>query len=494
MSEKPLDDEDELITIDTEAETMIMDDDIEKFKNYITQKPIEDIKIKIPVCNACSLIEACAYYGSVNIFIFLNSYKKFEITNQCLYCAIIGGNTDIINECSKICQINSECFKAAYLSHNNKYLEYIFTHDLIDFESLTTKETREIAKAQNLKAVFLLYLKNKNSIIPWCAAFPQTTEILKSGEVELLISDTDKETLLHYAAFYNNVEGCEFLLNHFHASCDDDEWPLHREKNRKGKTPLHLAAQRNSKEAAELLILNGAKVEAKTYQRETPLHEAAQYNSKETVDLLLSHGSKINAEDKLGNLPIHFATEFLHYDMVEYLISHGASINEQNEFGETPLHISVTHEYKEIINLLLSHGANVNTETPDGQSPLTDAAQIDRKDIVELLIAHGANTESRLDEGKTALLAAIERKSKEMVECLLSHGADVNASDSDGRSALHYTIIYKNLDIAKILVSHGANITSKDHNGLTQIKFAQYFKRNEIHDFLVSIQEKHQEK
>jgi ankyrin repeat protein len=55
-------------------------------------------------------------------------------------------------------------------------------------------------------------------------------------------------------------------------------------------TPLHLAAQLGSKEIAEILIFNGANVNAKTKSGTTPLHAAAREGHKEIENLLIKHG------------------------------------------------------------------------------------------------------------------------------------------------------------------------------------------------------------
>ena len=98
-------------------EYIVMHDQIEKFKEYISQKRIDNdcVFLEIPdlvkyekIKNyeyrpfvKLSLIEACAYFGSVNIFFFLISNQGCKRTNNCLRYSIIGRNADIINECLK---------------------------------------------------------------------------------------------------------------------------------------------------------------------------------------------------------------------------------------------------------------------------------------------------------------------------------------------------------------------------------------------------------
>lgn len=77
---------------------IIMYDQIDKFKEYAAQQSLEDIEL-YSVYFRFSPIEASCYYGSVNIFNFIRSNLKQEITQSCLEYSFIGGNTDIINEC-----------------------------------------------------------------------------------------------------------------------------------------------------------------------------------------------------------------------------------------------------------------------------------------------------------------------------------------------------------------------------------------------------------
>ncbi|EAX97555.1 hypothetical protein TVAG_006860 [Trichomonas vaginalis G3] len=168
---------------ENEIDYIIMNDQIEKFREFVTERSLDDILIRTSGIIGLELIEACCYYGSVNIFNFLISNLNQEITNECLEYSFAGGNTDIINECLKYNKIDSGCFRYIVGSHNNKFLEFIFERDLFEEEFL---DINVIIESQNLKAVFLLYKKDKRLIMPWRAAFPQTFDIIKN---ELLPSN-----------------------------------------------------------------------------------------------------------------------------------------------------------------------------------------------------------------------------------------------------------------------------------------------------------------
>jgi cytohesin len=65
-----------------------------------------------------------------------------------------------------------------------------------------------------------------------------------------------------------------------------------------GWTPLHHAAYGGHKEIFEILIANGADVNAKMEDDDTPLDMAIKRRRTETADLLRKHGGKTSEELK----------------------------------------------------------------------------------------------------------------------------------------------------------------------------------------------------
>ena len=76
-----------------------------------------------------------------------------------------------------------------------------------------------------------------------------------------------------------------------------------------GETPLHWAARFGQSQVAELLIAEGADVNAKNVVGQTPLHWAAMAGHKEIIELLIAAGAEVNAKTKRGDTPLDLAED-----------------------------------------------------------------------------------------------------------------------------------------------------------------------------------------
>jgi ankyrin repeat protein len=87
-------------------------------------------------------------------------------------------------------------------------------------------------------------------------------------------------------------------------------------KNKKGLTPIHIAAEEGWPAICELLIKAGANVNAINYYRSTPLHRLTSIPKRrfrppghperyaETIKMLLKYGANINAVDRISQTPL----------------------------------------------------------------------------------------------------------------------------------------------------------------------------------------------
>ena len=106
-------------------------------------------------------------------------------------------------------------------------------------------------------------------------------------------------------------------------------------KGKDGWTSLHFALQLDHKEIVELLIANGADVNAKAEDGVAPLHVAAGGGHKEVAELLIANGADVNAKvvsgAAQGKTPLDAANETNHPKMADLLRKHGGKTKKELE-------------------------------------------------------------------------------------------------------------------------------------------------------------------
>ncbi len=150
----------------------------------------------------------------------------------------------------------------------------------------------------------------------------------KSGKVknmEILLACGAKidhfNALLHLAVENNRIEVVKFLLNR--------GANINARDTMVGMSVLHKAVEANYRLMTEFLLSNGANIHSKNNLGETALHIAAIKAHIDIIELLLSQGADIQARTidgwfGGGETPLHYAASADRVKVVQYLISQGA--------------------------------------------------------------------------------------------------------------------------------------------------------------------------
>lgn len=197
------------------------------------------------------------------------------------------------------------------LSILKKGFDMSTSHDLFaairmgDGTRLTTllAEQPTLVNARSQEGISLVlwaYYTGATDLLPTLlAANPQLDihDVAAMGDLDhlraLLTSDpslaraysSDGFTALHYVAFFSgSAEVASSLLN---AGAEVDAVA----RNPQQVTPLHSATARSHNAIIQLLLAQGANVNARQAGGETPLMEAAQNGDAALVDYLLTHGA-----------------------------------------------------------------------------------------------------------------------------------------------------------------------------------------------------------
>ncbi|XP_049516904.1 poly [ADP-ribose] polymerase tankyrase-1 [Dermacentor silvarum] len=238
-----------------------------------------------------------------------------------------------------------------------------------------------------------VHAKDKGGLVPLHNACSyghyEVADLLVKHGASVNVSDLWKFTPLHEATAKGKYDIVKLLLKH---GADPSK------KNRDGNTPLDLVKD-GDQDVADLLkgdaaLLDAAKkgnlarvmklvtsenINCRDSQgrNSTPLHLAAGYNNLEVAELLLENGADVNAQDKGGLIPLHNASSYGHLDIAALLIKYNTVVNATDRWGFTPLHEAAQKGRTQLCALLLAHGADSTMKNHEGQTPLDIAAAED---------------------------------------------------------------------------------------------------------------------
>jgi ankyrin repeat protein len=162
-------------------------------------------------------------------------------------------------------------------------------------------------------------------------------------------------------------------------------------------TPLIESCSRGNLKVAQLLLDNGADINAKKRNTgETALMEATSIDHKEIVELLLDHGADINDKDDHGDTTLFYASSQASIEIVKLLIDRGADVYAKNNRDETALMKASCNfsDDLQIAQLLLDCGVDINAKDNNGKTAVKEAENNRRFELVKFLLAKGAKSDS----------------------------------------------------------------------------------------------------
>ena len=135
-------------------------------------------------------------------------------------------------------------------------------------------------------------------------------------------------------------------------------------------------------ECAKLLIENGAKVNQKDNCGNTELMHACgcSFTDESLINLLLDNGADIDAQNDAEKTPLIIATDKGIYYTVEALLVRGADVVLMDENHDTALNIARRKRYKDIASLIESYEEkNTDKIYGKGDEELKVAIELDKK-------------------------------------------------------------------------------------------------------------------
>lgn len=137
----------------------------------------------------------------------------------------------------------------------------------------------------------------------------------------------------------------------------------------------------------------------------------------EIFDLLIKNGADLNAKNNLGENILHAAIYSGKIDRVKKIFSK-KNIDKKSEDGSTPLILSLLLGHETIANFLIDMEANFNLADNEGNEPIHLAAFFGFKTVVQRLIEKNCQLFKKTKKGNLPLALAVNENHKEIVKIL----------------------------------------------------------------------------
>jgi ankyrin repeat protein len=352
----------------------------------------------------------------------------------------------------------------------------------------TLKETLRLMKSNHMEYSSLNSSTWQAMLVTAMSGRTDMVKLLLENGAKEIDCNVDGWTALHIAAQKNDLELAQLLL----AGKVISAKKVARFCLRNKPTALHLAAQYGSLEVAKLILEKGEKemMVNQIGHGKTPLQCACldrievdnyvgkQCTALEMVKLLVENDAEVNALSEGGYNVAYFLQD--DDDVFEYLLKKGMEVNRDDDkakHGYTPLHFACIAKKLGVVNKLLKcEGIIVAAQDDNGDTPLLYAVKFSTLEIVNHLYnAKGARKRGAktltVDE---LLFASMLNRNSKIAEFFIGQKANVNFKNmiEPHETPLHLATTFNELQLVKTLLKNGAQIDAVDDAGQTPLHYA----------------------
>lgn len=255
-----------------------------------------------------------------------------------------------------------------------------------------------------------------------------------------------------------------------------------------GWSALMLAVEAGQREVVAILLQRGADLEAQTRddvksdnrKRWTALHlAAAELKSPNIILQLLHKGTNCNAKTLDGDTALHLAVRFQCLTAAGLLLLHGASSRAKNNLGISPEDIMIKfqkedrHKFQHMLKcntaeakpqfLSCIDGDLVNPNLPKAMHKAAEKGMAGA--LIYLLHMDHRLVLAKNESGWQPLHTATKFGSTEAARTLLKHGADVNCLTKGKWTPVMLASKYNHVEVLKVLLLYKPNTMLQSSDG-----------------------------
>lgn len=262
-------------------------------------------------------------------------------------------------------------------------------------------------------------------------------------------------SLLHIAAYYDNLESFLFLL---------EKGINLRITSEAGYYPIHYACVGDAREIVSFILKKDPEQAKLELDVTYPLINLAIYaNSPEILKKLFKNGADLQSPKNIAAKPFDQVLRSKNFDCLLILLE-GRCKTDVTVAGLNPLMLAIVNGMNEAIEHLIDKGIPLNYVNENGDTALSCACTMENVEVVKLLCKRMDNIDINTTIGPKTSIAyyAVRSGNIEILKTVLEKNCLLQHFDAKGKLPVHALPVISNQDVAiqmlKLIIEHGFNV------------------------------------
>ncbi len=242
---------------------------------------------------------------------------------------------------------------------------------------------------------------------------------------------------------------------------------------------LNYALQRNENKSYKMTkycLDNGANVNNPITNESKAYTFALGYGNKTTIELYNKHNAHFSTDKNILLEIGMIAAETGNVILLKKAIKNGLDVNTEL-YEKTMLYKASLMGHDNTVKYLLDNGARPSVKNGHwGIDPLIVAVYMGYNGVIELLLTAQPDI-INAKRNEQLLHLAIEKSNEKVVKTLLDNDYNIEEKDSFGNSPLYEATYNGNIDMVRLLLAYNADVNNPNNNGFTPL-FATIGKKN----------------